>query len=244
MGEAAWPAEGFVHAAGFGGAAAIWAGRVGVGGGDEAELMEYVGGAVFVGTDIKGFFRAEDLIGQRLEGFEKFVDAGVECAGLAGGKHFSGRAVGEPEVDGGADERGGAGGGPDEQGEPAFDGGGEAEVVATVGDEIELEVTGHGRPVEEVRFVEGTDLASDEFRVAGELPQEPWSEWGGPRDKGWFEGVDEGGAGHVFGDGMVAVAAGLGLEFIEALRRHEHDFRGVVGLSEIEQWEVAAGVEG
>ena len=112
-----------------------------------------------------------------------------------------------------------------------------------MGDEIELEVTGHGRPVEEVRFVEGTDLASDEFRVAGELPEEPWSKWGGPRDKSRFEGVDEGGAGHVFGDGMVAVAAGLGLEFIEALRRHEHDFRGVVGLSEIEQWEVAAGVE-
>ena len=114
LGEAAWAAEGFVHAAGFGGAAAIWAGRVGVGGGDEAELVEHMGGAVFVGTDIKGFFRAEDLIGQRLEGFEKFVDAGVECAGLAGGKHFSGCAVGEPEVDGGADERGGAGGGPDE----------------------------------------------------------------------------------------------------------------------------------
>jgi hypothetical protein len=114
LGEAAWAAEGFVYAAGFGGATAIWTGRVGIGGGDEAELVEHMGGAVFVGTDIKGFFGAEDLIGQRLQGFEKFVDAGIECAGVSGGKCFSGCAVGEPEVDGGADERGGAGGGPDE----------------------------------------------------------------------------------------------------------------------------------
>ncbi len=162
---------------------------------------------------------------------------------MAGGDGFGFDAIGEPHIDGGADERGGAGGSADEQRESRFDGCGEAEVVAAVREEIEAEVAGHGGPVEEVRFVECTHLAAGEFRVGGELMQEPRAEWRGPRDEGGLEGVGEGGAGDELGDGEIAVASRFGVEFVEPLRRHDHDLGIVVGLREVEERQIAIGAK-
>lgn len=119
-----------------------------------------MGGAVLVGGRAAVQIEAEDRILQRLEGFEEFVDTGVE-------------RITAPHLFRRADERAGRDARPDEQGTSHLDRRGDAEVVATVRGEIEFEITTHRRPVEKMGFVESGDFSSDKLRMLRELVQEP-----------------------------------------------------------------------
>ena len=134
--------------------------------------MEEVGGAVLVGGRAAFGIEPEDLVFQRLDGFKDLVDTRIE-APRARGEFLSRGTVVEPHVLRGADLRGRAAGGADEQRQASLDRGGDTVVVTAVRSEIELQVLAHRGPVEEVRFVERAHLAAHELRVDGELVEQP-----------------------------------------------------------------------
>ena len=241
-GHAKGAAEGFGHALGFVAAAQVFAGGVRLGGVDEAELVQHVGGAVLVGGGAEAFIKAEDLVFEGLERFEEFIHAGVEAAG-GGLELLGGSFVEEPHVFGGADEGCRTDAGTDEQWQAHLDGGGDAVVITTVRSEVEVEVFAHRRPVEEVRFIERADFATNELRVLRELMQKPGLVGCGPGHERGFQRMNDGRADAVLGDLKVGVASGFGFEDVEQARGPDHDFAVVVRLGEIEQRVIARGME-
>jgi len=182
--------------------------------------------------------QAEDLVFQGLEAFEDLIDTRIEAAG-ARGEFFAGNAVFEPHILRRADQRSGAARSADEQGQSGLDRRRDAVVVAAMRSEIELKVLAHRRPVKEVRFVEGADLATHELGVDGELVQEPRFVRRRPRDERGLQGMHDAGADEPFGDLVVAIAAAFGVQGVQALGGHDHDLAVLVRLDDVDEGPVA-----
>ena len=82
---------------------------------------------------------------------------------------------------------------------------------------VEAQVTAHGCPVEEVRFVERGDFSANIFFVVGDFVKQPRTERSGPRNKSGLKRMSERRNGDMLRDFEVGVAAAFGIERVKLL---------------------------